>query len=357
MKIRRKMVISLLAVLALLVSMSPVVMAVATPFEIGDVFASVNNGQVQQWRDIGGNMTLMDTLSDGQGSFTTGSATDAAGNLYVTNFGNANLVRYAGPNTPHTATIPFVDPFVDNTGAGSPSATESIVFDQAGNFYLGHAGGNADIFKYSANGTYIEQYDVADDLVGSDWIDLAADQTTMFYTSEGRAIQRYDVGTDTQLANFATLPGLGNAFALRILGDGGLLVADRSNIKRLDSSGNVTQTYDIAGQDNWFALNLDPDGTSFWSGDFGNDFFYKFDIGSGAILETVDTGMGGGALFGLSVYGEITQGGGGVQPEPTEVGGDIYPINKVAMLAPWLALAAVLITGSIVVMRRRRASG
>jgi hypothetical protein len=88
MKIRRKMVVSLLAVLALLVSMSPVAMAVATPFQIGDVFASVANGEVQQWRDIGGTMTLMDTLSDGQGGFTTGSATDGAGNLYVTNFTN-----------------------------------------------------------------------------------------------------------------------------------------------------------------------------------------------------------------------------------------------------------------------------
>jgi hypothetical protein len=335
MKIRRNMVISLLAVLALLVSMSPVVMAAPTPFQIGDVFASVNNGQVQQWRDIGGNMTLMDTLNDG----------------LVTNFGNTKVVKYAGPGIPHNI-LQVIDTNAQNPGG----ASESIVFDQAGNFYVGHPHGDDDIQKYSANGTFIEKYDVDVDLVGSDWIDLAGDQKTMYYACEGRIIFRYDVSTDTQLANFATLPGQGNAFALRLLADGGLLVADRSNIKRLDSSGNVTQTYDVAGQDNWFALNLDPDGTSFWSGDFGNDHFYKFDINSGAILQTVDTGLGGANLYGLSVYGEITEGGGGVQPEPTEVGGDIYPINKVAMLAPWLALAAVLITGSIVAVRRRKAS-
>ncbi|MHC4133010.1 MAG: outer membrane protein assembly factor BamB family protein [Planctomycetota bacterium] len=41
---------------------------------------------------------------------------------------------------------------------------------------------------------------------------------------------------------------------------------------------------------------------------------------------------------------------------PVEVGGDVYPANKFAMLAPWLALAAALIIGSIIAVRRRRAS-
>jgi hypothetical protein len=301
----------------------------------------------------------MDTLSDGQGGFTTGSATDGAGNLYVTNFTNTNVVRYAGPGVPHTAIIPFVDPVAD--GQDASGHTESIVFDQAGNFYVGHPDGDDDIYKYSANGTYLDQYDVAVDARGSDWIDLAADQQTMFYTSEGRAIQRYDVGTDTQLADFAALPGNGEAYALRLLSanfSGGLLVADGSNIKRLDSSGNVTQTYDAldggVSVGSWFALNLDPDGTSFWSGSFSNDKFYKFDINSGTILQTVDTGKGGSNLFGLSVYGEITEGGPPPPPEgDTKVGGDVYPVNKVAMLAPWLALAAVLIIGTTIAVRRR----
>ena len=35
------------------------------------------------------------------------------------------------------------------------------------------------------------------------------------------------------------------------------------------------------------------------------------------------------------------------------VGGDVYPINKVALVAPWIALAAVIIAGSIFLIRRR----
>lgn len=39
---------------------------------------------------------------------------------------------------------------------------------------------------------------------------------------------------------------------------------------------------------------------------------------------------------------------------PVEVGGEVYPIDKLAILAPWLVLAAALIVGAVVVVRRRR---
>ena len=40
---------------------------------------------------------------------------------------------------------------------------------------------------------------------------------------------------------------------------------------------------------------------------------------------------------------------------PVEVGGEVYPINKLSILAPWVALAAALIIGTAVAVRRRRA--
>jgi hypothetical protein len=99
------------------------------------------------------------------------------------------------------------------------------------------------------------------------------------------------------------------------------LVADLINVKRFDSSGTLIQTYDVTGEDTWFSLNLDPDGTSFWSGDYGTGKLYKFDIATGATdnqLQTIDTGVGSDSLYGVTVFGEITAGGGGggVIPEP-----------------------------------------
>jgi len=36
------------------------------------------------------------------------------------------------------------------------------------------------------------------------------------------------------------------------------------------------------------------------------------------------------------------------------VGGEAYPINKVAILAPWVALLAAIIVGTTIFVRRRR---
>jgi hypothetical protein len=39
--------------------------------------------------------------------------------------------------------------------------------------------------------------------------------------------------------------------------------------------------------------------------------------------------------------------------EPPVVGGEVYPVDKLAILVPWLTLAAVIIASAIIVMRRR----
>jgi len=45
-----------------------------------------------------------------------------------------------------------------------------------------------------------------------------------------------------------------------------------------------------------------------------------------------------------------------VTPEPPPVGGEAYPVSKAAVLAPWIALAAVLIAGGIIFIRRKAQS-
>lgn len=274
----------------------------AAPFVIGDVFAAIGNGQVAQYASDG---TLKDTLNTGLGGFTTGMAFDSAGNLYVTNFSNNSISRF--DNNGVLMEAQFV------TSQAGQSAPESIVFDASGNFYVGHADGTSDIEKYAADGTFLQRFDVATTARGSDWIDLAADQRTMFYTSENYEIKRYDVVDDVQLADFADFNPDRPAFALRILDDGGVLVAVSGEVKRFDAAGNEIDSYDAPGI-NAFALNLDSDGTSFWTGDYGNGMLFKYDIESGELLATISTGSSD--LFGVTVFGEITAGVPEV-PEPT----------------------------------------
>lgn len=267
-------------------------------FSKGDVFAAVSNGQVQHYDSLG---TLLGTLDTGLGGFTTGMAADSAGNLYVTNFTAASVSKFSGPDIPHIPSIAFTtDP---------ASAVESILFDKSGNIYVGQADGTQDILKYDSLGNFLMRYDVAVEDRGSDWIDLAADQQTMYYTSEGITVKRYDVVNQVQLTDFATnLPGT-VAYALRLLPGGGMLVADQDLIVRLDSTGVVTDTYDVPGEDTWFALNLAPDGKSFWSGNFSTGNFYRFDITTGVVLTgPINTGTGANTLFGLAVFGEIAVG-------------------------------------------------
>src|ERR1051325_9284996 len=108
----------------------------------------------------------------------------------------------------------------------------------------------------------------------------------MFYTSEGEEVKRFDLVNNVQLTDFnvGEMPGT-HAYALRINpADGDVFVADSEVIARLDTAGNVIQTYDAPNLDNWFALNLDPDGTSFWSADLTTGDVFKFDIASGEVL-------------------------------------------------------------------------
>ena len=144
--------------------------AMAVTFVAGDVFAAVGNSLVRHYSSTG---VLIETLNTGSaGTFNTGMAFDTGGNLYVTNFsaGNVTKLSNSGVIIPPN---PFVSP-----GAG----VESLVFNAAGDLLAAHGGQTK---RYSSTGTLLTTYNNT-----ADWIDLAADQKTLFYTTEqeiGRA--------------------------------------------------------------------------------------------------------------------------------------------------------------------------
>jgi hypothetical protein len=122
-------------------------------------------------------------------------------------------------------------------------------------------------------------------------------------------------------------------------------VASTASIKRVDGAGNVIQSYDAPGEDDWFALSLDPNGTSFWSGSFDTGNFYRFNIASGAV-EIGPLATGSSALFGLCVKGEITGGTGGGG------GGSQEPIPT---LTEWgqILMVGLLLACALYALRRR----
>ena len=269
----------------------------STVWNQGDVFAGVGGGKYNVYDNTG---TFKETIDQAIGSGeTTGCAFNPAKTkLYTTNFQN-DMVAVFDDADPHTVLHTFSTGLTDN---------ESVVFDAAGNYYVGHADGDRDIEKYDSSDNLLATYDVVTGPRGTDWVELSKDQSTIFYTSEGSTIRRFDTATSTQLPDFST--ALNESFALRLLppgdGSGGLLVANFADVKRLDASGAVVQSYDAPGEDSWFALNLDPNGTSFWSAGIFSGNVYRFNIASGAIeVGPISTGS---SVAGLCLKGEPTAG-------------------------------------------------
>ncbi len=94
------------------------------------------------------------------------------------------------------------------SGSGFNCNPSSIVFDNAGNAYVGQADCSAAILKFESFGhSAFAQYNVA--IVenrGTYDIVLGSDQCTIYYTSEGPDVKRFNVCTNTQMPNFNGAP-------------------------------------------------------------------------------------------------------------------------------------------------------
>lgn len=263
----------------------------AQAFAPGEVFAATGCGKVKRFTPAG---TLVSTLDGGTNSGeTTGMAFDTAGNLISTHFTANTVVKFNNTGG-----------LIGAFGSGYNAHPESTVIDAAGNIYIGQADGTGDVLKFSPTGTLLDTFDVPREARGSDHIDLAADQKTLFYTSEDSNVLRYDLSTHTALPIFNVAPLPRPLFALRVLADGGVLVAGFAAIYRLNSSGVLVQTYDVPSEDTWFAANLDPDGTTFWSGNIFTGKIYRFNLTTGAVVSSFDS-TPCSTLAGLAVFGEL----------------------------------------------------
>jgi hypothetical protein len=276
----------------------------------GEVFVSGTFGQVLRFMPdpAGSGATSNPTWSTPCKSQLTGSAFDSSGNFYVTCFyGDPGYLYRLDPNGALFGTGQFGGPY--------PAHSEAIVFDGAGDYYVGSAGGGIIgeqsnvLMKFHKDGTWWKTYSTG----RIDWFDLASDQCTIFFTAEDRSVRKFDVCNPTSPpTTFASLLGGPNdkLFALRVLPGGDVLVADSSQILRLSgTTGLPIQTYgnDLVqtrtiGQ--WFALNLDPDGQSFWSADFlNNHAVYQFKISDGSVMHHFS---GSTTPGGLAIKDEIT---------------------------------------------------
>ena len=300
----------------------------SSTWELGDIFIGIGNGQFQVRSNAG---TLKETIAAGNSGDTAGCALDASLNVFLVNTTLSRIIKRE-LDSPHG---------IDQTIIADPSP-QSIVFARNGDFYVGHLGGlirRYTVNQNNGNASKAESTVVTVDSFDSFWLDLAADQRTILYTSGGRTIRSVtvDVNPSTNQATFGvpttftTLPPPNSdaARALRLLPPGagagngailgGVIVADKGDIKRLNASGAVVQIYDAGSgsqsHDDWFALGLDITDVdeaggdrAFWAGDKSQGTLWRFNLQSStATAGPVATGAAG-SLRGLCLNSEPTTG-------------------------------------------------
>jgi hypothetical protein len=265
-----------------------------TVFQSGQVFASVGFSQANIYDPGSGD--LVNTLTDDTNeTYTAGSAFDSSGNFYMTDDLQGDVSEFSPSGQP-------MGQFA--TGLQNPL---SLVFDNQGNLYVGQQT-TPYIAEFSSTGQRMPDIGpVQTELYGDDWIDLASDECTFYYTTEGTDILRYNKCTNTQESNFNQVPFSGPAaFEVRILQNGEALVADSTAVLLLDQNGNVIQTYSCSSlpgcQGQLFAVAVDPSGTSFWTADSYSGDIWQVNMSTGAVMQTIDTNAG--FLYGLSVDDE-----------------------------------------------------
>ena len=272
----------------------------------GTLMVSTYNGLVQEWDTSTAPPTFVRLLDTGTIQ-TAGSVFDVAWNFYVADFA-ANTVGKFDPT----------GALLGNFGSGYDSLPASVIVNSASALFAGQTNGTHHLLEFDPTGALVDTFELAPENCCVDLIDLSSDQCTMFYTSEGVLIKRYSVCTHLQLPDFNLLPlPSSQAFANKIRANHEVLVADTSEVTRLDGAGNQIRHY-LASRIEpgdaspfLFALSLDRDGRSFWTADFLTSDVFKVDLATGNVIThfnavTDCNGCGvPSAVSGLAMKGEI----------------------------------------------------
>jgi YDG domain-containing protein/MBG domain-containing protein len=326
---------------------------------LGSSASPPGRGEVRHFAPDG---TLLETLVTTSGSFEeTGMCLDAARTLYTTNFEANSMSAFDATGTLSRASF----------GSGFNEHPNSCVVDAAGRIYVGQSDKDGDygrggVLKFNAAGTLLATFSPAPDVRGTDWVDLAADQCTLVYTSAGASIKRFDVCANAQPTDVCSTcdDGAGGAtqgplFGVRLLPDGGMLVADwnlgTGVVRRYTSAGTQVGAYTVANAFGnqcgdsgtapcffpW-ALALDPDRTSFWVADRVSGEIFKLALDDGTVLTrflggNCDDPSSACAVTGLAIVGEPTA---AAAAEPISVTASITAADKT-----YDGTAAATITG------------
>jgi hypothetical protein len=272
-----------------------------SPIAAGDIIASLANGQVNEYTPTG---TFVQTLMTA--TLPTGGAFDAAGNLYVTEFGSNDILKLDAKTM--TVSVFSNDTILgDGTSYNSP---ESIAFGPGfTKMYVSDAnrngpGGGIHVVNPTTGageGFYSLPTSSGSEGTGeSDW--LAFDHNgNLFMTNENptQGIMQVDqtTGDIIQPSLVPNLPSTG--YALSFDENGNVWIGDTSSILEYSPTGTLLNTISNTSFSTVFAATFDPLGKTFYAGDLGTGNIFTYDL-TGTLLSSFNAGSG---IDGLMVAG------------------------------------------------------
>ena len=288
-----KQAFTVAAVLVSLVSMTSIVVLAQAPAQVGNVYVGVCDAAGTQLNETdvytADGQFVNAFHGPAQSTCTTAMNFDTTNHLRVISapFGTQSwrLFEFDNLGTLLSNKGPFTSPV-------------SVTHDNFGNVYLGQG----TILKITPSGT-TTTYTVAG---GAQWITLATDQHTMFYSAANGDVKSYDLSSRTQGVDLAVGA---MARAIRTLPDNSILLDSLGAIQRwipacVGCAYKNVFSYQIPANADNFAL--DPDGVSFWT--INTYFDARANQGKADIYRTnIKTGdpMGSFALQPLSVQGQV----------------------------------------------------
>lgn len=183
----------------------------------------------------------------------------------------------------------------------TPSAgPESVVFDRIGYAYVGFQGGSR-LEKYQLDGTLVAVYHPTVEGRGVEQLELHEDGHTLLYTSESNHVLTWDIRSNKQGGNFATIQDpVSESYAIRRVPlDGSYLVVvydgDYGRVDRFSINGNFLRSYNLATRYELpFGVAVEADSLHCWVGaqfNAGNKGCgVRINLSSGTIVQEIDLG-------------------------------------------------------------------